>query len=52
MCCHCGYVHRSNRRSQSRFLCRACGFELNADLILTQNRQQQEYRTLCRTRAV
>ncbi|MER3559193.1 MAG: hypothetical protein C4336_06910 [Armatimonadota bacterium] len=52
MCSHCGYVHRSNRRSQSRFLCRACGFELNADLILTQNRQQQEYRTLCRTRAV
>jgi IS605 OrfB family transposase len=31
-CSRCGYVHRSNRRSQSRFKCRKCGFELNADL--------------------
>ncbi|MER3403034.1 MAG: hypothetical protein C4337_06990 [Armatimonadota bacterium] len=37
MCCRCGYVHRSNRRSQSRFLCRACGFELNADLNAARN---------------
>jgi len=32
VCSHCGYIHRSNRRSQSRFVCRACGYELNADL--------------------
>ena len=31
-CSHCGYIRRSNRRSQSRFKCRNCGFELNADL--------------------
>jgi IS605 OrfB family transposase len=36
-CSHCGYVHRSNRVSQSRFLCRACGFELNADLNASRN---------------
>ena len=36
-CSRCGYVHRSNRRSQSRFLCRACGFELNADLNAARN---------------
>jgi putative transposase len=37
MCSYCSYVHRSNRRSQSRFLCRACGFELNADLNAARN---------------
>ena len=37
MCSRCGHVHRSNRRSQSRFLCRACGFELNADLNAARN---------------
>lgn len=37
MCSRCGHVHRSNRRSQSRFLCRACGFELNSDLNAARN---------------
>ena len=37
MCSRCGHVHRSNRRSQSRFVCRACGFELNADLNGARN---------------
>src|SRR6266571_4927062 len=31
ICSRCGYQHRSNRRSQSLFLCRACGYQLNAD---------------------
>lgn len=31
-CSRCGYQHRSNRRSQSLFLCRHCGYTLNADL--------------------
>jgi len=31
-CSKCGYQHRSNRRSQSLFLCRSCGYCLNADL--------------------
>jgi putative transposase len=36
-CSRCGYAHRSNRLSQSRFLCRTCGFELNADLNAARN---------------
>jgi len=36
-CSHCGYAHRSNRRSQSRFKCQNCGFELNADLNGSRN---------------
>jgi putative transposase len=30
-CSRCGYCHRSNRRSQSLFKCRQCGYSLNAD---------------------
>jgi putative transposase len=30
-CSRCGYQHRSNRRSQSLFHCRSCGYQLNAD---------------------
>jgi IS605 OrfB family transposase len=36
-CSRCGDVHRSNRRSQSRFKCQSCGFELNADLNGSRN---------------
>lgn len=36
-CSKCGHIHRSNRRSQSRFVCRNCGFELNADLNGSRN---------------
>lgn len=36
-CSRGGYVHRSNRRSQARFKCRKCGFELNADLNGSRN---------------
>jgi IS605 OrfB family transposase len=36
-CSRCGYIHRSNRHSQSRFKCRNCGFELNADLNGSRN---------------
>ncbi len=36
-CSRCGDVHRSNRRSQSRFKCQSCGFELNADLNASRN---------------
>ncbi len=31
-CSRCGYTHRGNRKSQSVFLCKECGYELNADL--------------------
>jgi putative transposase len=36
-CSQCGYQHRSNRRSQSLFLCRQCNYSLNADLNAAQN---------------
>src|SRR2546421_795561 len=36
-CSRCGYQHRSNRRSQSLFLCRQCGYQLNADLNASYN---------------
>jgi len=36
-CSCCGHQARNNRRSQSRFLCRACGFELHADLNAARN---------------
>jgi IS605 OrfB family transposase len=36
-CSKCGYQHRSNRRSQSLFLCRKCGYCLNADLNASYN---------------
>ncbi len=31
-CSRCGHIARTNRRSQSLFLCRACGYCCNADL--------------------
>ena len=36
-CSRCGDIRRSNRRSQSRFKCQKCGFELNADLNGSRN---------------
>jgi putative transposase len=36
-CSKCGFQHRSNRRSQSLFLCRQCGYCLNADLNAAKN---------------
>jgi len=36
-CSRCGHIARNNRRSQRRFLCRACGFTLHADLNASRN---------------
>jgi IS605 OrfB family transposase len=36
-CSCCGHVARTNRRSQSVFICRQCGFHLNADLNAARN---------------
>jgi putative transposase len=36
-CSKCGYQARNNRRSQSLFLCRSCGYCLNADLNASSN---------------
>jgi putative transposase len=37
MCRCCGHVARTNRRSQSVFICRKCGYHLNADLNAARN---------------
>jgi putative transposase len=36
-CSSCGHKAKSNRRSQSLFCCRSCGFTLNADLNAARN---------------
>lgn len=36
MCSKCEYIEKSNRNS-SRFKCKSCGFELNADLNASRN---------------
>jgi putative transposase len=36
-CSKCSYQHRSNRRSQSLFLCKECSYQLNADLNASYN---------------
>ncbi len=36
-CSCCGHAARNNRRSRGRFVCRACGYELHADLNAARN---------------
>jgi IS605 OrfB family transposase len=36
-CPRCGHTARGNRRSQSEFSCKKCGFQLNADLCGARN---------------
>ena len=36
-CPSCGFVSKSNRKSQSQFLCQECGFASNADLVGATN---------------
>ena len=33
LCPICGYVHRENRKSQSKFKCLNCGYSRNADYV-------------------
>lgn len=37
MCSECGHTEKANRRSQSRFVCKQCGFSLNADRNAARN---------------
>lgn len=37
MCSQCGHTEKANRLSQSEFRCRACGFELHADINAARN---------------
>jgi putative transposase len=39
-CSGCGHIHKANRRSQSVFKCKKCGYELNADLNGSRNVRQ------------
>ncbi len=41
MCSKCGHQHRSNRPTQSLFLCKHCGYCLNADYNASINIQQK-----------
>ena len=36
-CSCCGFICRSNRKSQSDFQCKECGFRINADLNASRN---------------
>ncbi|WP_136602852.1 RNA-guided endonuclease InsQ/TnpB family protein [Salinigranum halophilum] len=36
-CSKCGCTHESNRRSKHQFVCRACGYEVNADYNASKN---------------
>jgi IS605 OrfB family transposase len=36
-CSRCGYCKRNNRKDQSHFECRECGFRINADLNASRN---------------
>lgn len=36
-CSACGYIDKENRRNQSEFKCRLCGFELHADANAARN---------------
>ena len=36
-CPHCHYISKSNRKSQSEFVCQKCGFASNADLVGATN---------------
>lgn len=36
-CSKCGHICKGNRRCQSLFKCRNCGFQLNADLNSSRN---------------
>ena len=36
-CSKCGFIHRDNRPTQATFICKACGFEENADFNASQN---------------
>lgn len=47
-CPRCGFVYRHNRRSQSEFCCRRCGFQLNADLVGARNIRAKYLASLAR----
>ncbi len=47
-CSKCGYCHKSNRKSQSRFCCTKCGYTVNADFNAASNLRQRGISSLVR----
>jgi putative transposase len=45
-CSRCGFQSRSNRTKQSRFLCKECAYQLNADLNASYNIRDKHLATL------
>ncbi|GHO49840.1 RNA-guided endonuclease InsQ/TnpB family protein [Ktedonospora formicarum] len=45
-CSRCGHQARNNRRSQSLFLCRACGLSVHADLNAARNIREKHLASL------
>jgi IS605 OrfB family transposase len=45
-CSKCGFQSRSNRKSQSKFLCKKCAYQLNADLNAAYNIRDKHLATL------
>ncbi len=45
-CSYCQFQHRSNRRSQSLFKCRECGYTLNADYNAAKNIREKHLSSL------
>ena len=45
-CSRCGHQARNNRRSQSLFLCRECGYCLNADYNAAKNIREKHLASL------
>ncbi|WP_455232997.1 RNA-guided endonuclease InsQ/TnpB family protein [Geopseudomonas aromaticivorans] len=45
-CTACGYTHAENRQRQAEFLCQACGFEENADVVGAMNIRERGLKQL------
>lgn len=52
ICYKCGHNHKKNRRSQSRFVCRKCGFHINADQNASRNILKRGLETLIKDSTV
>ena len=44
-CSCCGYCARDNRKTQASFVCKACGYKLNADLNASRNISAKAFAT-------
>ena len=47
-CSQCGHCEKTNRKSQSLFVCKACGYTVNADYNAAQNLRRRGIASLAR----